>query len=174
MQSVPIPQSPDGYDGSPIVKMAVDALKLFSGDNLTRAAATDQLRGWVHFHELSDREVAAVLRRFPQPDATPAASGHAEADVTHRRWISPPDEDAPGVLQRGGGFISGSPTWAGPDHPHDGDDETLPCRHCGKPIRRDTERGIWTHTSTDTTTGAPHVTCGSGALGTSAAPRGER
>lgn len=50
------------------------------------------------------------------------------------------------------------------------------CRHCGTGIRRAREGTPWTHTSTDTATGTPHITCGfDGERGTSAEPtRGKK
>lgn len=45
------------------------------------------------------------------------------------------------------------------------------CRHCGGEITRALPGHVWTHSSTDTRTGTPHVTCGyQGERGTSAEP----
>lgn len=54
----------DGYDGNPIVARAVEALSAFGG-GLDRERAGRLLKMWEHAPELSLRETAAVLRRFP-------------------------------------------------------------------------------------------------------------
>ena len=101
----PSPEPNDGYAGNPVIKIAVGALRQFGGA-LNRAQATALLRHWVHFHELSHRELAAVLRRFPDT-AEDAITAATAAAVLRERWISPPDDPGPGVAQPGGGWISG-------------------------------------------------------------------
>jgi pimeloyl-ACP methyl ester carboxylesterase len=60
----------DEYAGNPIIDAAEQALRAF-GDQLDRAAAARILPLWRHHHELTDRERAAVLARFPQTVSDP-------------------------------------------------------------------------------------------------------
>ncbi len=60
----------DGYNANTVVEHAVAALTAF-GHNLDRAAATRLLALWAHNGELSGRERAAILRRFPEQPPAP-------------------------------------------------------------------------------------------------------
>lgn len=89
MQSVPIPQSADGYDGNPMVTAALEAMTVFARPDLDFTTADMLLRHWKYFHQLTELEVEAVRRRLPGDRATRP--------------------------EPGGGYISGSPTWLGMD-----------------------------------------------------------
>jgi hypothetical protein len=65
--NLPTPPAPDEYDGNPIIDKVVEALTAFGDIDRDQAAAL--LPFWQHYRELTAREVAAVLRRFP-PDVT--------------------------------------------------------------------------------------------------------
>lgn len=54
----------DEFVGNPVVDVAVRALAAF-GD-LSRSQAAELLTGWKYAPELTRRERAAVLRRFPE------------------------------------------------------------------------------------------------------------
>ena len=71
MSDHPIPTVGDEYDGNPILERAVRSIYAFAPGQewtITRDQAAAVLRWWEHYSELSPREVAAVLRRFPPLD----------------------------------------------------------------------------------------------------------
>jgi hypothetical protein len=68
MSEHPIPAVGDEFDGNPIIETAVRAVWAFAPGaehTITRDQAADVLKWWQHHHELSEREIAAILRRFP-------------------------------------------------------------------------------------------------------------
>ena len=68
MPNVPIPIVGDEYDGNPIIQLAVHAIRVFAPgaeSTITRDQAAGVLKWWQQHHELSEREIAAILRRFP-------------------------------------------------------------------------------------------------------------
>jgi hypothetical protein len=57
----------DEYVGNPVINLAVRYVRRVSGyPNTTAAEAAALLDGWEHAHELSARERAAILARFPE------------------------------------------------------------------------------------------------------------
>jgi hypothetical protein len=68
-----VPEPPrvgDGYDGNQIIVRAVKSIYVFAPDGeyeITREQAAAILKWWQHFHELTEREITAILARFPDP-----------------------------------------------------------------------------------------------------------
>jgi len=89
MHEHPIPSVLDGVDGNPIIDTAETALRAF-GVDLDRGAAARLLKFWGHYRELSERESAAVLDRFPTADPG-WVSGTCGQSVPHGadRWAAP-------------------------------------------------------------------------------------
>jgi len=86
MEQHPIPLVNDGYDHHPIIQEAVRSIYAFamSGHEheITRGQARAVLAWWEHHHELSEREVDAILARFPSDESgwisgTMGSDGHA-------------------------------------------------------------------------------------------------
>ena len=56
---------PDEYAGHPIIERVAYELRSFGG-NMDRAAAGRLLPHYEHYRTLTEREIAAILRRFPE------------------------------------------------------------------------------------------------------------
>ena len=68
---------PSAYVDNPIIDLVVDTLKWFGGRGIARWQAEAFLPHWQHYRELSAREIASVLARFPQPHPIPRLSGES-------------------------------------------------------------------------------------------------
>lgn len=64
----------DGFDESPVVRLAVSAVRCFGGD-IDRETASMLLPMWRYVTDLTHDEIEAVLRRFPPRPRVEAASG---------------------------------------------------------------------------------------------------
>jgi hypothetical protein len=65
----PIPSMGDEFDGNPIIEAAIRSIYLFAPGaehTIIRDHAAGVLKLWQHYPELSEREVEAILRRFPE------------------------------------------------------------------------------------------------------------
>lgn len=62
------PQVGDEYDGNPIITRAVKSIYVFAPGKeatITREQASAVLTWWQHYSTLAEREVTAILARFP-------------------------------------------------------------------------------------------------------------
>jgi len=63
----------DEFDGNPIIGEAEASIRAFATPGheheITREQAAGVLHWWQHHSELSEREIAAILRRFPADDS---------------------------------------------------------------------------------------------------------
>ena len=90
MDTIPSPDDHTLFDGHPIVDDAEKALRVFEGEPLDRTTAEMLLSMWVRSNELTDRERAAVLARFPEPapERTLAEEVQDAIDEVYERGVN--------------------------------------------------------------------------------------